>query len=295
MGGCAVPLARRRSGWLAATLGELAGRFNTAVTWTCTPETTHPHFWERVGGDRTSVRSSGLIIIRIEENHTGGVLESKTGFSLPVGNPVAILHRMRSILKNPHRDDPEWHLVEDLLRAQRGLLVFGPELARYGTHAVAELLAFFDAIGGGDRWFIIQLTSEPNDIGVQEVITSLTGVPGSLHFLPSGQGGAEGVEWSPWEWDAETVLRRGEADFVLSLGAPAALLEYSHSPKVVQIGGDLSDVPPQVFIPAGQVGVTHAGTCLRLDGVPVRLEKLVDLEMPGYCDLLDGLRMEVGQ
>jgi len=271
-------LAVNKSGWLTATLAELRNRLDCVVLWNCSPEKTQPRLLERLGPGSSDNR-----LIQVMEDKIDQVQETDMGFSIPLGTSIEFLHQLRMEIKYPSDERSIYfRFMEKLRHADHGLFVFDSSLLMGGYRILQELISFFDQVNQRDCWFGIQLTQQSNDKGAADILTSALSSPTRIRYqYPdlNNESGKKADVKHPGEFDG--------ADVILTLGDPVDPSFIRPDQVLIQIGGDRPQNPPTIYIPAGRVGVSTSGTCTRVDGVPVWLEKMFDLNLPSVKEFAD--------
>jgi formylmethanofuran dehydrogenase subunit B len=107
--------------------------------------------------------------------------------------------------------------------------------------------------------------------------------------------------YSPGEYTADVMLRRGEADACLLIGSevltrlcPEALEHLQQVPLLV-LDGPCAEttVQPEVRFATAVYGIHLAGTAYRMDEVPIPLKPVLPARYPSDVDILTGIRQQV--
>lgn len=119
-----------------------------------------------------------------------------------------------------------------------------------------------------------------NVYGANEVSTWMTGYPYAVDF-------SRGTSfYNPGETTAVDILARKECDAMLVVGSdpgahmPRECMEQMAEIPVIQIDPCLNCTSAfaDIQIPVAITGIETGGTAYRMDGIPLRMKKIIDTE-----------------
>ncbi len=171
----------------------------------------------------------------------------------------------------PGAEIPDWPserirgLAARLASSRYGVLFYEaePPAARREPLRALALGALARDANPSARLRVLGVRPPGNAAGAEAVLTWQTGYPSAVDF-------ARGYpRFGPGEYDAASVLRRGETDAVLLLGPAGELKELLGNVPVVVIGAAESDVAARVTLPTRPPEHTP-GSWYRMDGLALR-------------------------
>jgi formylmethanofuran dehydrogenase subunit B len=127
-----------------------------------------------------------------------------------------------------------------------------------------------------------------NVTGADEVSLWQTGYPFAVNF-------SRGYPvYNPGEFSAVDILARGECDAALIIASdPVAnfpIEASKHLAKIPTIVMDpkfsMTSMVAEVVIPTAMAGIECEGTAYRMDGVPIRLRKVIEPKYPPDKEIL---------
>jgi len=280
------------------SLGVVKNRADVVIYWGSNPIESHPRHLSRyttfVNGryrdnghqDRT------LVVVDIRKTDTAKIADEF--IRIKPGGDYAVFSALRAIIRG-HADIippevagiPRERLVwlADLCKnAQFGALFTGIGLTqspgRYKN--VRNAIELVDELNRHTKFVLTPMRGHWNVNGTNQTFSYLTGYPYGVDF-------ARGVPYyNPGETTVIDLLSRGEADACLIIGAdPGAHLPgrcNEHLATIPTIVIDpfvsLSTAFADVHIPVACVGIDCEGTGYRMDSIPIRLRKVLDLGLP---------------
>jgi formylmethanofuran dehydrogenase subunit B len=173
-------------------------------------------------------------------------------------------------------------LVEKMKSCKFGVIFFGLGLTMSsGRHLnIDNVLRLVRDLNEHTKFTILAMRGHYNVAGVNHVMLWSTGYPYAINF-------SRGYPiYNPGEFSAVDVLARGECDSALIVASdPAAHFpadSVKHLSKIPTIVIDpkmsMTSLMADVVIPGAIAGIECDGTAYRMDGVPIRLRKVVDSE-----------------
>jgi formylmethanofuran dehydrogenase subunit B len=297
-------LAIQEVGHPGCTLGQVKNRADVVIYWGCNPIEAHPRhlsryttytdgfFLQNAFQDRT------LVVVDIRRTETAEVADEFV--KVKPGGDYAVLSALRAMVRG--RDDmippsvegvPRHQLrrIADLCKSARyGALFFGMGLTQTpGKYKnIRNAIELVDELNRHTKFTLTPMRGHFNVYGFNEVCTWMTGYPFAVDF-------SRGIAWyNPGETSAVDILARKECDACLVVASdPAAHLprnavRHLTDIPVVQIDPHPNVTTPfcELQIPVAVTGIDSEGTAYRMDGVPVRTRKILDLGYPSDSEIL---------
>ncbi len=267
--------AYERLGLLTASLGDVRQRAHLVVFWGCDPDGAHPGFCARYTPARP-----GRVRVAVDVGDAHGPEHVDERLAIPPDREIDALLALRAFVRGRRVEPPAKRndLPLEGLRALAARLAdcgYGailsdgdPPATRRNPERALALAALVRDAHRRSRLRLVGVGAPGNAVGAENVLTWQTGFPSALSF-------ARGYpRYGPGEFDAETVLVRGDVDAALVVGAdPGAhlserALDGLRRIPVVRIGG-ADDAGARVFLKAAPLRET-AGRVYRMDGVALR-------------------------
>jgi formylmethanofuran dehydrogenase subunit B len=240
-------------GTVTCSLAEIKKRADFILLWNSDPSTPHVQTFVDPHPNGRHMRH----VVAIDDDFAAlwllrGLIQNKPVENKPVGGSSIA----------------DWRGLADQLRASRfGVLVADESIGARAIEAAFGLATDLQAV---TRFYVLVLREAGNPIGLQNVVSWLTGRPGPVSFHRAQ------VCWGD-EFCANRVLRRGEVDAALLIGGnpvngldPTSLHSLRRMPHVV-LSPQLTD-PTQAaavqFLTANYAE-TAAGTEFRTDGIAI--------------------------
>jgi formylmethanofuran dehydrogenase subunit B len=269
--------AYERLGTLTASLGDVRQRAHLVVFWGCDPDGAHPGFRERYAPARP-----GRVSVAVDVGGAHGPQHVDERLAIPPAREIDALLALRAFVRGRRVEPRGNDLPLEGLRALAARLAacgYGailsdgdPPATRRNPERALALAALVRDAHRRSRLRLIAVRAPGNAVGAENVLTWQTGFPSALSF-------ARGYpRYGPGEFDAETVLVRGDVDAALVVGAdPGAYLSESALDRlrripIVRIGG-ADDAGARVFLKAAPLRET-AGRVYRMDGIALRQRPL---------------------
>lgn len=299
-------LARQIVGISTCTLGEVKNRADLVIFWGCNPAEAHlRHFGRYSLTPRGMHVPSGrkgrkVVVVDVRPSATAKVADSF--LQIRPGGDYECFSAIRALLKGERVEAGEvsgvtlsqlQSLVEDLKHCRYGVLFFGMGLTmtRGKYMNVVAALSLVRDLNAHTRFAVIPMRGHGNVGGSEQTLAWQTGYPFAVNF---GRGYPQ---YNPGEFTAVDLLAGREVDAALIVASdPAASLprraadHLARIPTVV-VDPHLSETAKiaRVVIPSAVAGISAKGTAYRMDGVPLRLKKVVSSPHPPDCEILQSL------
>jgi len=289
-------LAVHDTGYPVCTLGEVKNRADVVIYWGCNPMHAHPRHMARYVYSRGFFRERGradrkLIVVDPRVSDTSKLAD--VHLQVEYGKDYELLDAIRAAMKGhkiPYETvagvprDLIYQAVEILKNAQYGNLFFGMGITQTrGKHRNidAGIMTVEDLNEYGGKFTLIPMRGHYNVNGFNQVCTWQSGYPFCVDFATGY------ARYNPGETGANDQLQNKEADAMFVIASdPGAHFPQKALQRMVEI--PVIAVEPHrtptteladVIIPPAQVGINAEGTAYRMDGVPIRMKKVVDTEL----------------
>ena len=306
-------LALQQVGESKASLGEVKNRADLIIFWGSNP--TEAHLRHIV---RYSVTPKGkyvpegkknrkIVVVDVRETRTARMADKF--IKIEHGKDFDLLQTLRALVRGeeltaesvagvPIAEIKE--LVADMRNSKFGALFFGLGLTQSnGRHMNIDAAAgLVSELNRKTKFILTPMRGHYNVAGANTVSTWQTGYPYAVDFSVGYP------RYNPGEFTAIDMLSRGEADAALIIASdPGATFPKEAARQLAQIPVvtlDQKTTPTtmlsEVVIPVATAGIEAEGTAYRMDGVPLKLSKLVDPPKGVYSDyetldmILEGIK-----
>lgn len=298
-------LAVHEKGAPTATLGQVKNRSDVVVFWGCNPVHAHPRHMGRYSvftrGFFSSKGRRGrkIIVVDVRKTETARVADEYV--EVQQGSDYLVISALRAILAGHADVVPESvggvpkenliTLVDTLKSAKFGAVFFGmgltQSLSRYKN--IDNAISLMTELNSFTKYVITPMRGHYNVTGFGQVCSWETGFATAVDFSRGGP------YYNPGETAANDLLYRKEADAAMVIGGdagahfPGNSIRHLAKIPVVQIDPywnpttEVSDV----VIPTAISGVEVEGTAYRMDGVSLRMRKMIEPEHLTDEEILD--------
>ncbi len=279
-------------GEVTCSLGEVKARADLILYWGCNPSHAHPRHMVRYGPFskgmfRASRRERKLVVVDVRRTHTARLAD--TFLQVKPGTDYEVLTALRSIVRGHDLEVDEVEgipvesleeLAETMMGCSFGTLFFGVGLSMtYGKHRnIDAALSLVRDLNMKTKFTIMPMRGHFNVTGANAVFTWQTGYPFCVDFNRGYP------RYNPGETSIIDILCREECDAALVVASdPLAHFPRMAAKTLTQI--PLVAIDPHltattmlgdVAVPSAHVGIEAEGTTYRMDGVPLKLKKLVE-------------------
>ena len=290
-----------------ATLGQVKNRADTIVFWGCNPAEAHPRHSLRYSsnscGKFTPEGREGRKIIVVDVRETKTSKNADKFIRISPGSDYEVISALRMLIAGKGESVPDEvggvlktdlaDIAATLKAAKFGAVFFGLGIthSRGRYKNIDNALSLVAELNSHSKFVIMPMRGHYNVGGIGQVLAWSSGYPMSVDFTRGGP------YFNPGETSACDLLARRDVDAALIIAAdavsnfPRATAEALADIPVIQIDPyenpttELSDV----VIPCAIAGVEVEGTAYRMDGLALRLRKLVDCSLPSDEDILMGI------
>ena len=288
-------LAIQEVGYPSVTLGEVKNRADLVIYWGCNPMHAHPRHMSRYSiFPRGMFRDKGkidreVIVVDVRKTETAELadwfIKVKPGYDYEVLNALRTNLNKGDINRTEvggiSKEDLK-KLVEKMKGCKFGIIFFGVGLTMSGAkhRNIFEAIKLVRDLNNYTKFSIMAMRGHYNVAGFNEVLTWETGYPFAVDFT-------RGYPWfNPGETDANSLLQARDVDAALIIASdpaahfPMESVKYLAKIPVIVIDPfeSLTTKIADVVIPSKVVGVEEEGSAYRMDGVPLRLKKVIDAE-----------------
>ncbi len=297
-------MALQSVGQTTATLGEIKNRADFVIFWGCNPIEAHPRHFNRYSGTAKGMWSnrSKRYIITIDVRETQTAKKSDKFIKISPGKDYELISIIRAAIKGQKipdnveeitgvkKEDLE-NLINRMKNAKYGVVFYGMGL----THSFGKELNTDNAISlikdlnEWTKFSIIPMLGHYNVSGAVHVWSWQSSYPFSINFA------LQYPRYNPGEFSATQMLARKECDAALIIATdpvahlPNEAARHLASIPVITIDPkfSLTALISDVVIPSATAGIEAEGTAYRMDGIPLRLKKVVNSEFPPDREILE--------
>jgi formylmethanofuran dehydrogenase subunit B len=290
-----------------ATLGQVKNRADTIVFWGCNPAEAHPRHSLRYSsnscGRFTPQGREGRKIIVIDVRETKTAKNADKFVRITPGSDYEVISALRMLVAGKGDTVPDEvggvpkvdlaDLADMLKAAKFGAVFFGLGIthSRGRYKNIDNALSLVAELNSHTKFVIMPMRGHYNVGGIGQVLAWSSGYPMSVDFTRGGP------YFNPGETAACDLLARGDADAALIIAAdavsnfPRATAKALANIPVIQIDPyeNPTTLLSDVVIPCAVVGVEVEGTAYRMDGLALRLRKMVDSSFPSDEEILVGI------
>ncbi len=310
---CHAPstLAVHEKGLPSSTLGQIKNRADVVIFWGSNPVHAHPRHMGRYSVfargffNEKGRKGRKIIVIDVRKTDTASMADEYV--QLQQGSDYLVVSALRAILLGHSDVVPESvggvskeqlvKLVDTLKKAKFGAIFFGMGLtqskSRYKN--IDNAISLTSDLNQFTKYVIMPMRGHYNVTGFGQVCSWETGFATAVDF-------SRGVPYyNPGETAANDVLIRKETDAALIIAGdagahfPADSVRHLARIPVVQIDpywNPTTEVA-NVVIPAAICGVEVEGTAYRMDGVSLRMRKMIDSAYPTDMEIIDRMTERV--
>jgi len=308
-------LALQQVGESKASLGDIMNRADLVVFWGANPTEAHMRHITRY-----SVMPKGMYIegrkgrkvIAVDVRKTGTARFADKFVQVEPNGDYELLQTLRAIVRGEKLEVAEVAgvkmedikaLAAEMAGAKYGVVFFGLGLTQSeGRHMnIDAAVGLVAELNRKTKFVLTPMRGHYNVAGANTVATWQTGYPYAVDFSRGYP------RYSPGEFTAVDLLASGEVDAAIIIASdPGATFPADaarHLAKIPVITLEQKITPTtmlsKIVIPVATAGIEAGGTAYRMDGIALRLSKLVDPPEGVYSDehildmILEGLKEAV--
>jgi len=286
-------LALQAVGESKCTLGEVKNRADLIIFWGSNPTEAHIRHLIRYSGMPkglfTSEGRKGRYIVAVDVRETRMKRVADLFLRIEPNRDFELLSALRAAVRGskiqaetvasvPRRQIEE--LAERMKGAKMGVIFFGLGLTQSeGRHMnIDAAVGLVADLNHHTKFVLSPMRGHYNVAGANTVTTWQTGYPYAVDFSRGYP------RYNPGEYTSVDLLARGEADAAVVIASdPAAHFPADaarHLARIPVITLDqkvnVTTMLSKVVIPVATAGIEAEGTAYRMDGVPIRLRKVVE-------------------
>jgi len=287
-----------------ATLGQVKNRADTIVFWGCNPAEAHPRHFLRYSsnssGRFTPQGRDGRKVVVVDVRETRTAKNADKFFRINPGSDYEVISALRMLIAGKGESIPEEvggvlkadlaDLADVLKSARFGALFFGLGIthSRGRYKNIDNALSLVAELNQYSKFVIMPMRGHYNVGGIGQTLAWSSGYPMSVDYTRGAP------YFNPGETAACDLLARRDADAALVIAAdagsnfPRAIVEALAEIPVIQIDPyeNPTTLLSDVVIPCAIAGVEVEGTAYRMDGLALRLRKMVDCSLPSDEEIL---------
>jgi formylmethanofuran dehydrogenase subunit B len=297
-------LAIQEVGHPGCTLGQVKNRADLIIYWGCNPVDAHPRHMSRYTtySDgfflENAFRNRKVIVVDVRKTETAEVADEF--IRIKPGGDYAVLSALRALVRGKGDMIPQTvagvkrtqleRVVALCKEAKFGAVFFGLGLTmtRGKYKNIRNAIELVDELNRHTKFTITPMRGHWNVYGSNEVFTWMTGYPFAVDYC-------RGIAfYNPGETSAIDLLAKKECDACLVVASdPAAHFPRACVEHLAEIPTVVMDPVPSmttgvcdVQIPVAVSGIDAEGTAYRMDGVPIRVKKVMDTNIPSDTEVL---------
>ncbi|MGZ7043167.1 MAG: formylmethanofuran dehydrogenase subunit B [Methanobacterium sp.] len=302
-------LALQDVGYPICTFGEVKNRADVVIYWGCNPMHAHPRHLSRNVFSRGFFRERGRAdrtLIVVDPRKTDSSKLADIHLQIDFDEDYELLDAMRAVLQGHEilYDEvagiprEEIHAVVDALKnAQFGMLFFGMGMTHSrGKHRnIDTAIMMVEDLNEFTKWTLIPMRGHYNVTGFNQVCTWESGYPYCVDFS-TGE-----PRYNPGETGANDMLQNKEADAMMVIASdpgahfPQRSLQRMAEIPVIAIEPHRTPTTEMadIIIPPAIVGIETEGSAYRMEGVPIRMRKVIESDLLSDKEILERIRSKV--
>lgn len=286
-------LAVQDVGYPICTLGEVKNRADVVVYWGCNPMHAHPRHLSRHVFSRGFFRDRGRVdrtLIVVDPRKTDTAKLADIHLQVEYNRDYELIDAMRTMIQGHDilydevagvPKDLIEEAVETMKNAQFGILFFGMGLTHSrGKHRnIDTAIMMVEDLNDYAKFNLIPMRGHYNVTGFNQVAAWESGYPYCVDFS------TDVPRYNPGETGANDLLQNKEADAMMVVASdPGAHFPQKAIERMAEI--PLIAIEPHrtptteladIIIPPAIVGLEAEGSAYRMEGVPLRMKKLLIL------------------
>ena len=286
-------LALQAVGESRCTLGEVKNRADLIIFWGCNPTEAHLRHLSRYSGTPRGLYTlegrGDRYIVAVDVRETNMRRVADLFLKIAPNRDYELLSALRATVRGggiqaeavagiPRQRIEE--LAERMRGARMGVIFFGLGLSQSeGRHMnIDAAVGLVADLNRHTKFVLMPMRGHYNVVGANAVNAWQTGYPYAVD-LSRGY-----PRYNPGEYSSVDLLARREADAVLVIASdPAAHLPADAARNLARIPVialdpkvNMTTMLSGVVFPVAAAGIEAEGTAYRMDGIPIRLRKVVE-------------------
>lgn len=296
-------------GYPICTFGEVKNRADVVVYWGCNPMHAHPRHLSRNVFSRGFFRERGradrtLIVVDPRKSDSSKLADIH--LQLDFDKDYELLDAIRSVARGKDilydevagiSREQIYQVADVLKNAQFGILFFGMGITHSrGKHRnIDTAICLTQELNDYSKWTLIPMRGHYNVTGFNQVCTWESGYPYCVDFSMGYP------RYNPGETGSNDLLQNKETDAMMVIASdpgahfPQRSLERMAEIPVIAIEPHRTPTTEMadIIIPPAIVGMEAEGTAYRMEGVPIRMKKVVDSDLLTDKQILERIRDRV--
>lgn len=292
---CHAPgtLAEIEEGLPGSSLGAIKNRADIVIFWGANPMEAHPRH-----GIRYSISAKGslikdrkqrkVMVVDVRQTKTGKIADEFV--QIKPGYDYLIISALRAIISGNTDVLPDEiggvskeklvKLAETMKNTKYGAIFYGLGVteSRGRDRNIENLIKLIQLLNRHTRWIMWPMRGHYNVVGAGEVATWEAGYQYAIDFSRGYP------RFSPAEFSAGEVLKKKDCDALLLIASdpvahfPKVAVKHLKEIPVIQIDPfpNMSTLVANIAIPSAVAGIEAEGTAYRMDGIPLRVKKVVE-------------------
>lgn len=296
-------------GYPICTFGEVKNRADVVIYWGCNPMHAHPRHMSRNVFARGFFRERGKTdrtVIVVDPRKSDSSKLADIHLQLDFDKDYELVDALRTALQGKEILYDEvagvpaeliYETVEALKNAQFGCLFFGMGITHSrGKHRnIDTAICLVADLNAHAKFTLIPMRGHYNVTGFNQVCTWETGYPFCVDFADGS------AKYNPGETGSNDLLQNKETDAMMVIASdpgahfPQKAIERMAEIPVVAIEPHRTPTTElaDVIIPPAIVGTEAEGTAYRMEGVPIKMKKVVDTGIPSDKEILESITEKV--
>ncbi len=302
-------LALQDVGYPICTFGEVKNRADVIIYWGCNPFHAHPRHMSRHVYGRGFFRERGRsdrTVVVVDPRESDSSKLADIHLKLDFNKDYELVDAIRTVMAGHEilydevagisRETIE-EVVDALKKAQFGCLFFGMGITHTrGKHRnIDTAIQLVQDLNNYSKWTLIPMRGHYNVTGFNQVCTWETGYPYCVDFADGSP------RYNPGETGSNDVLQSKEADSMMVIASdpgahfPQKSLQRMAEIPVIAIEPHRTPTTEMadIIIPPAIVGMEAAGSAYRMEGVPIRMRKVVNSDLLSDKQILERLLVRV--
>jgi formylmethanofuran dehydrogenase subunit B len=284
-------LALQQVGESKTTLGEVKNRSDLIIFWGSNPTQAHLRHLLRYSGISkglyTSEGRKKRFIIAVDIRETATAKMADQFIKIKPNKDFELLQSLSAAVRGYQVPDVAGVSKEEIIeladrmkKAKFGIIFFGLGLTQsMGRHMNIDAAVMLVAeLNHYTKFLLTPMRGHYNVSGANTVTTWQTGYPYAVDFSRGYP------RYNPGEYTSIDLLAKGEADAALIIASdpvsnfPAKVVRELTKIPVIVLDHKISPTTmlSKVALPVATAGIEGEGTAYRMDGVPLRLSKLLE-------------------
>lgn len=285
-------------GMAGATLGQIKNRADLVIFWGCNPAEAHPRhtlrYSSNVCGRFTADGRGCKNVVVVDVRETKSSKNANKFVLIKPGTDYEVITALRLLVASKDDMVPDEvggvskkdlaEVVQVMKASKFGVLFFGLGLthSRGRSKNIDNALSLVAELNAHTKFVVMPMRGHYNVGGMGQVAAWETGFPMSIDFA-RGQ-----AYFNPGETAACEVLGHKEVDAALVVAAdpasnfPRSIVDNLANMPVIQVDPyqNPTTLLADVVIPSAIAGIEAEGTAYRMDGLALRMKKLVNSPFP---------------